>query len=94
MRFRARVNRFAARKELLLLEARAHRCEIALAYAELGQRVATVSEAVPWRAAAGGLAGAFFLARKSRGLVRWIPAVIAAWRLFKRYRAGRPDASA
>ena len=85
------VTELAIRKRLLLLEAEVRRSQIAATWSGLEARVATTSgmlRSAPWWAMGTGAISAFFLARKSQGLARWIPAGLIAWRLFKRWRAG------
>lgn len=85
------VSELAIRKRLLLLEAEVRRSQIVAAWSGLQARVATTGgmlRSAPWWAMGTGVVSAFFLARKSQGLARWIPAGLIVWRMFKRWRAG------
>ncbi|MEY4938860.1 MAG: hypothetical protein RIQ93_595 [Verrucomicrobiota bacterium] len=85
-----RANELALRKHLLLLEADIRRQEIALVWAGLQSRTAGARgllQSTPWWAWGGGLAAAFFVARKTQGLARWIPTALAMLRLFRGQRS-------
>lgn len=85
------ASELAIRKRLLLLEAQVRRAEIAVTWSGLQTRAATTRgmfQSAPWWAIGTGVVSAFFLARKSQGLARWIPAGLIAWRLFKGLRSG------
>ena len=84
------VSELAIRKRLLLLESDVCRAEIAATWSSLEARAATtrgVLQSAPWWAIGTGVVSAFFLARKSEGFARWIPAGLIAWRLFKGMRS-------
>jgi hypothetical protein len=84
-----RADELAVRKRLLLLEADIRRQELGLLWMGIQSRVAGARGALhsaPWWAWGGGLAAAFFVARRTAGLARWIPIALTLLRLFKRQR--------
>lgn len=90
MNVRQRANELALRKRLLLLESDIRRQELALIWAGMQSRTAGARglfESMPWWAWGGGLAAAFFVARRMQGLARWIPTALAMLRLFKGQRS-------
>lgn len=76
----------AERKQLLLTRSALHRKMIALEYASLGERwkgglsLAGGGQRWWWL---GGLGAALLLTRPGRGVIRWVPTLLAIWRGLK-----------
>ena len=91
--FAKRLNDLAERKRLIVLQTGFHRLLLDLECASLRARLdsvrANVTAGAPWLLAAGAVAG-LITARRWRGLGRWIPTALAAWRWFQRLQTHTP----
>ena len=80
------MNDFAARKRLLIAQADLHRQLVAVERLRLEGRwhaAHNFGDRNRWWLLAGAIAGGVLLARDGRGLVRWLPILIATWRTLK-----------
>lgn len=81
--FAKRLNDLAERKRLNAMEAALHRSLVELECVSLRARLdstqANVRAGNPWLIAGGAVAG-LVAARHWRGLARWVPTALAAWR--------------
>jgi hypothetical protein len=88
--FAKELNDLAERKRLILLEADLHRSLIGLGASSLWAKLDSVRAVArpgnPWLLAGSAVAG-LIAVRYGRGLARWIPTALAAWRWFRRLRS-------
>jgi hypothetical protein len=81
--FAKRLNDLTERKWLIVLESDLHRSLVELECANLRARLdstrARIWSGSPWLLAGGAVAG-LVAARHWRGLARWAPTALAAWR--------------
>ncbi len=81
--FAKRLNDLTERKRLIVLEADLHRSLVKLECANLRARLdsacAGIRSGSPWLLVGGAVAG-LVAARHWRGLARWAPTALAAWR--------------
>lgn len=88
-----RLNELAERKRLLVLQADLHRAVLQAEVANARARLLWVGEvrgkmpSGPWWLAGGAAAG-FLALRKWRTTLKLLPAGLAAWRWFKKLKAG------
>jgi len=81
--FAKKLNDLTERKWLIVLEADLHRSLVQLECANLRARLDSAHAAIrsggPWLLAGGAVAG-LVAARHWRGLARWVPTALTAWR--------------
>lgn len=86
------MNDLAARKRLLIAKADLHRSLIGLECQQLRGRWDSASDLVQgkrwWLVGGACVVGGLLLTRPGRGLIRWLPTVIATWRSVKTLKSG------
>jgi len=87
--FAKKLNALAERKRLIVLESDLHRSLVELECAQLRARLDSARAGIrlggPWLLAGGAVAG-LVAARHWRGLARWAPRALAAWRWVQRLK--------